>query len=275
MNRIDRIPTAQERIACVTLDFELDYGDRLEEFNILENCGEEIRWLMELVVRLGVPVSAFVRTDILARYPRSVDMLRTLAGDFHSHSHTHNTRDFDTRRELTDSVAAFQEHFGQMPLGYRAPQGVLRPGDVDLIRKAGFQFSSSVFPSYRPGKFNNLRMPIRPFLYSNGLMELPLAVIPKVRWIVSLSYLKVLGFAGFRALHSLFGLPNIVIFNSHLHDFIFCRRSFDRLPAKVRLLWGIRAREGKNYFERFIQLLRESGYHFVSMSELYHRLAGS
>ena len=34
MNSISRIFNEKERLACITLDFELDYGDRIGAFNI-------------------------------------------------------------------------------------------------------------------------------------------------------------------------------------------------------------------------------------------------
>ena len=38
MNGISKIFDAKEKLACITLDFELDYGDRTEEFNIIEDA---------------------------------------------------------------------------------------------------------------------------------------------------------------------------------------------------------------------------------------------
>ena len=42
MKNISRILFEKEKLACITLDFELDYGDRTEEFNIIERLKRNI-----------------------------------------------------------------------------------------------------------------------------------------------------------------------------------------------------------------------------------------
>jgi peptidoglycan/xylan/chitin deacetylase (PgdA/CDA1 family) len=267
------LPALGEKLACVTIDFETDYGDRVGgAFNILHGCRPQIHELASLYAELRVPVSAFVRTDLLTTHPACLDVLPALACDLHCHSHTHNTRSFDSPYEISATADAFRAAFGRDPVGYRAPQGVLHPGDVDLLNEQGFKFSSSVFPSYRPGKFNNLSMPNAPFVYDNGLVELPFAVVPSVRYTISLSYLKLLGYGANRLLYSTFGLPEVLVFDSHLHDYILSEESFRQLPKKLRLAWGINRHNGPAYFKRFVTMLKTRGYRFITMTDLYHRV---
>lgn len=263
----------KEKLACVTLDFEKDYGDRVNEFNILSSCRSEIDDLGRLFRRLGVPVSGFIRTDLLTDYPECFPVLTNLLQDYHCHSHTHNTKAFQSQEEIAASKATFEEYFGRRPLGYRAPQGVLHKGDIQLLKQHDFKFSSSIFPSYRPGKFNNLSMPTEPFLYENGIMELPFSVVPKLRYTISLSYLKLIGMPLNRACVSLLGLPNVVVFDSHLHDFIVSRESFNKLPRRIRIAYGINKYSGMKYFEGFVQILRHHEYRLVTMTELYEHIA--
>ena len=157
-------------------------------------------------------------------------------------------------------------------MGYRAPQGVLFNGDIDLVKTCGFKFSSSVFPSFRPGKFNNLALPIEPFVYDNEIMELPFAVVPRLRSIISLSYLKLFGLTLNKAFFSWFGLPKIVVFDSHLHDYIVSEKSFSQLPWKLRAAWGVRKYSGIRYFTMFVEMLKSEGYRFITMTDLYHLL---
>lgn len=271
MNSISRILNEKERLACITLDFELDYGDRTGAFNIIEE-DQSLLDLAKLFSDLHIPVSTFIRTDILINYPNSLEIIKTLAKDYHCHSHTHNTKKHDSRIEISTSASTFETVFGYKPLGYRAPQGVLYDGDIDHIKTCGFKFSSSVFPSYRPGKFNNLSLPVNPFIYDNDIMELPFAVVPKLRYIVSLSYLKLLGMTLNKSFFSIFGLPNIIVFDSHLHDYIVNEESFNKLPSKLRTAWGVRKYSGIKYFTMFVELLKRKEYRFITMTELYNYL---
>lgn len=268
LGRPKRLLPPPRKVAAITLDYETDYGDRIGEFNILRRHRREIDRLGERFAELGVPVSAFIRTDLLVDEPEALAAVRAIASDFHCHSHTHATRDFDSEREIAATAETFARVFGAPAAGYRAPQGVLNEGDLDLLAEHGFRFSSSVFPSYRPGKFNHLSMPLVPFLYDNGLMELPLAVVPGIRYTISLSYMKLIGPAASRLLFRTFGLPEALVFDSHLHDFIVCEESLARLPSRVRIPWSIRKDAGPRIFERFVADLRRRGYELVTMTEL-------
>lgn len=222
---------------------------------------------------MNIPVSTFITTSVLNKYAKSLDIIKSISCDYHVHSHTHNTKKTDSEMEISTSAIVFEKYFGNKPTGYRAPQGVLRDNDIDIIKKYGFKFSSSIFPSYRIGKFNNIYMPTSPFIYTNGIVELPFAVIPLIRYIISLSYLKILGFSINRILYLLFGLPNIVIFDTHLSDFIVNEKSYNKLPARFKLAYGINKYSGFKIFERFINILKEKGYKFLTMSELYQLIA--
>ena len=269
VNAVSKILHPKEKLAAMTLDFETDYGNRVAGFNILDESRSQITELASRFNEVGAPVSAFITTSLLDRYPQSGQVVRDLASDFHCHSHTHDTCNFNSEHEIVNTAATFRKHFKNQPLGYRAPQGVLYNNDIELLKQNGFCFSSSVFPSYRPGKFNNLGKPLKPFVYDNGIMELPFAATPKLRTVISLSYMKLFGFKTFLTMFRLFGLPNPIVFDSHLHDFITNPQSFASLPTKIRLAYAIRRDWGLEYYEQFTSFLRSNGYRFVSMSEMY------
>ncbi|HPM75808.1 MAG TPA: hypothetical protein PK961_01865 [bacterium] len=258
-----------EKIACLTLDVEEDYDDFVGAFNIYRHHRDELEALAALFRAHEAPLSAFIRTDLLARYEGLGEFLTRLAADRHCHSHSHRVDGPDSCAQIAASRAAFADYFGRPPLGYRAPLGILKPGDVECIKAQGFGFSASVFPSYRPGAFNNLSLPRTPFFYENGLLEIPFAAFPRVRYTISLSYLKLVGLAAFKALVRACGLPNPLVFDSHFHDYIVCRESLARVPLRYRLPWGRNLAKGTDYFRHFLDLLRAEGYRLITMTELY------
>ena len=269
MSGISRATPIPDKLACITIDFELDYGDRTGQFNILHESREQLDSLTSVIRDLGIPVTAFLQTSLLETHPKCRDLRQTLAVDFHSHSHTHNTREFRAEEEIARSLSAFEKEFGFPPLGYRAPQGVLRHEELDILKRYGFRFSSSIFPAYRPGKFSHLSSPLSPFMYENGIVELPFAVVPVLRYIVSLSYLKLIGFRTAGWLISRFGLSRPLVFDSHLHDYIVNEKSFRQLPRGVRWAYGINKHSGIRIFERFVERLRSENWRFITMTELY------
>ena len=109
-------------------------------------------------------------------------------------------------------------------------------------------------------------------MYENGLLELPFAVIKKIHYPFSLSYLKLLGFNLNKLLINTLGLPNIIIFDSHLHDFIVNQNSFAKLPLHMKMVYLRNKHKGNKYFIQSIALLKNKGYHFMTMTELYNLL---
>ena len=124
---------SKKKIACITLDFEKDYGDRIGEFNILSN--KEITELAQFLQELQIPLSLFITTNVLEKYPSSFEVAKSIGKDFHSHSHTHNTKNPDSVFEIEKSKKVFSKYFNTNPLGYRAPQGVLKNGDIEELYK--------------------------------------------------------------------------------------------------------------------------------------------
>jgi len=161
MDNISKILNTTDRLACITIDVEMDYGSRTGEFNIL-NDDSQLRSLKQTIAQHNVPITAFITTDLIEKFPRTLSLIRDIACDFHSHSHTH--KNVNNPYETSRSADVFEKYFNRRPLGYRFPQGVFNYKDIELIKSAGYRFSSSLFPSIRPGKFYNIRKPAIPFL---------------------------------------------------------------------------------------------------------------
>lgn len=257
------------KIACITLDYEIDYGDRTEEFNILNDNFNDIKKLGELFRDCDTPVSTFIRTDMFKSYPKSLEALKLISNDYHCHSHTHSMCNFNSEYEIKTCKEVFKDTFGTEPLGYRAPCGVLYDQDPDILLKNGFKFSSSIFPTYRPKKFNHLDKPQTPYKHENSLLELPFASINTVRFVISMSYIKLIGFNQFKLLASIFGLPDVLVIDSHLHDFIYNQKSIDQIPKPMNWVWSRNSKNSLTIYKQLIDFLKIKGYHFKSMTDLY------
>ncbi|HEY3358557.1 MAG TPA: hypothetical protein VGQ83_35240 [Polyangia bacterium] len=263
-----RLPAgAPDKIACVTLDFECDYGARTGQFRLLRR-EDELHALRGFFERERIPLSLFLVTEVLDRWPEAAPLARVLGDDWHSHSHTHQVAAPDLAAEVAATVECFGRHFGRSPAGYRAPMGLLRPEHVGLLGEAGFAFSSSIFPTFRPGAYNHLRQPAMPLKYENGLLELPFGVLRGLRVPVAVSYFKLLGPGLGRALLRLLGVPPVVVVNFHLHDVVIDEESLAQLPRGVRAVYDLRKHSGLAVLTALTRHLRAEGYTFLTMTDL-------
>lgn len=258
------------RLAAFTVDLEYDYGSRTGRFEVLRDTAGLTR-LQNFFAGRRIPVSAFAVSSLLEEKPESLEWLSSVSAEVHSHTHTHMGENSAADEELRRSRDIIQSIFSPGPLGYRAPHGRVDERQIEAAGRLGYAFSSSVFPSWRPGTFNNLSCPVTPYRHDNGLLEVPCAAIRGVRLIVSISYLKLLGWPVFAALLRSFGLPPVVVIDSHLHDFLDTPAYFG-LPAPLRMAWGIRRARGVELAGRLADFLARQGYEFVSMNQLVRRL---
>jgi len=263
-------PTAgRQKTACITLDLESDwFVDEPERTYItVEYLSEYI----ELIQSVDVPVSVFVVGQLLEERPDVVERLNAeLDTEFHLHSYGHDPEMPDGfRTDLRDGIEAFESFFGYRPPGYRAPLGKITDQQLTILDREGFDFDSSIFPSYRPGAYNNLSAPIEPYRPANTgqLVEFPIGVVPYLRIPAAQSYLKLGGRPYFHLL-DLVDPPDPLVFVSHLHDF-FDTAANEYRSQPMKAIQQRNLKESASLFRTLIQRLADSGYQFSTVGELY------
>ena len=259
-----------ERIACVTLDLEADYAgmtgdecygslDRTEGFE-------------RLIRDSGVHMTTFVTGFILDRDFPVLARLKTLGSRFGTHTYSHPLARPVTEKiaDIRRGIEAYACYFGTRPRGYRAPQGLISMEEVQALAGEGIAYSSSIFPSWLPGRYNNLRFPTQPFVYREaGLLEIPMAIIPGVRLPVTASHLNLLGWPLYRMLFSSFGHPPLLNICAHLYDFADVD-SYTRLPLKEKIGYSRtrRMRDKTRGFAALLRHLSSRGYRFAYLDDV-------
>lgn len=252
----------QQKTAHITLDLESDWF--VEEPGRSYFTFEFLPEYIQLIQELDVPVTVFVVGRLLEECPEIIERLRTeLTTSFHLHSYSHDPEMSNGfRTDLQQGIAAFETFFGERPLGYRAPLGKITDQQLRTLDQAGFRFDSSIFPSYRPGTYNNLSAPVEPYRpdTTESLIEFPVGVVPYLRIPLAQSYLKLTGQPYFRLLDTL-DLPDPLVFVSHLHDF-FETAANDHRSQPMKAIQQRNLRESTELFETLVETLKENGYSF-------------
>ena len=268
------------RLAAITLDLETAAPHIEPKECPLLHDAELAGRLGEVLQRHQAKLTTFVVGRVLEEAGEVVERhAAQLDPEFELHSYSHDVADPDGRSEIQRARDAYAAYFHREPMGYRAPWGRISRDGVARLAETGFKYDSSIFPSFRPGVFNNLRRPNRPFLYGNGaggsLLELPMAAVPTLRLVVGMSYLKFFGLRFYRAAFSIFGMPDPLVFGMHLHDFKLHPEALAGadLPRWVKAYHGANVTKAMDIFEAFLAYLRRRGYSFVHMSEVYERAA--
>ena len=250
--------------ACLTLDLEPDHAGRAT-FAYEAWRGDRLDAMMDLLAEFQAPLSAFVVGRSLEQQPEGIAHLRRLGVEFHLHSYSHNLAEPDSAQEIDTGMRAFEKAFGERPVGYRAPEGRISKGGLQRLAERNFLFDSSVFPSAWPHP-RYLGYSRTAYRSSAGdLIEIPIATAGRARLLVTLSFIKLLGFPLYRRLIRQGRVPDPLIFDMHLHD-LFVLPAYDQLPAFLKVAYSRNRTEGFTLLRATLDLLRDSGYRFTGMT---------
>lgn len=253
---------------CYTMDLEEDHAGYLH--NYYEGLDYLERFIQVVKARELHP-SFFVQAKLIEKFPEKIELLRDNNYDIHFHSYSHSLRKQkdikNLRKEIEKSKEIYQDFFGNRPIGYRFPLGVLREEVYLILNELEFKFDSSIFPTFRPGFFNNLSKPLMPYVV-NDIIEIPFSVISKmIRIPVSLSYIKL-----FYPLHFLKSYHfSPLIFNFHMHD-LFLINSTKKLSPVKKLPYIRKSKSGLDIFLNFHEKMIKEEYHSVSIYEIFEKI---
>lgn len=261
----------QTKNLCITIDLEPDFAGLVS--HTYESCDEErLEPFFKICEQYGVKLTVFVVGKMLDERHSIVERLQKTGAEFALHSYSHSLKNPNSQQEIEKGLAAFQRYFKCHPLGYRAPQGLINKEDLLRLHQAGFVYDSSVFPSFWPG-IRYLKEPRTPGVSSYApLFELPFATLPGCRIIISQSWLKLLGWSFWKPSLSLLPLPKVLVFDSHLHDFVLPRTAFSQLSTPWKFIFGRNAHRSLAMFSSFLKTMSEMGYQFSYMSEVYREI---
>ena len=259
------------KLFAFTLDLEAEYGGVLDHNNLFRDPRAIIR-LLDVLSSMDVKITMFVVGNLFESHPDIIKIFESYDCEFEAHSYSHDLKTADSEEEIEKAKLAYFNYFRKNPRGYRAPQGRISDSGIRLLEKHGYLYDSSVFPSYFPNPFRYLLKKRHPH-YPRGshMLEIPITSISPLRLTLSVSYLKLFGISFYIKLSELFGLPEVICFESHLHDFLVHDDSYTRLPFFWKVIYRRNKFMGIEYTTNFLRYIRDQGYRFCFMSDIYHR----
>jgi peptidoglycan/xylan/chitin deacetylase (PgdA/CDA1 family) len=272
MNRIQDVGA----LACITMDIEPDYTQiphRERGYGLFDTPGHFERFA-ELMARHEVKLTCFVVGHTLRDRPDHIRELSEMGVEFGPHSLTHDLAGQGSEREIRGGIDAFTDFFGRYPRGYRSAQGRVTKGMLEMLEKQRIVYDSSVIPSIRPGVYWNADKPTDPFRWRGlSLVELPIGAIPRIRLPLALSYIKILGPRAFATAQSLLGVPQFLVFLLHPMDLTYDQEAYKGLSTPLRVAYSINRSRGWELLDWYLARLRNAGYRFACLGELYERVS--
>jgi hypothetical protein len=257
------------KLFAFTIDLEAEHAGIVDQYEIFKDH-TRIEDFLSAIQSTGVKITAFTVGEIFELFPDVIRIFKKYDCEFEAHSYSHDIKGPDSEEEIQKARSAFFNYFGKYPIGYRAPQGRISKSGIKALEKHGFLYDSSIFPSYYPNPFKYLFSNRKVHFHSGSkIMEIPLTSITPFRLTLNIAYIKLFGLNFIMELCKLFTLPDVICFNSHLHDFIHEEASYNKLPSFWKFIFARNKYQGIDFCVKFLEFIKQQGYRFCYMSELY------
>ncbi len=240
-------------------DMALEYGKSISMDRQISESVKGTTIILDLLSSYNVKAT-FFSTAVFASHAKEI--IERLIDDGHelaSHGYYHSKFE---NSHLSESRVALERISGRQINGYRMAR--MMPVQDEAIVNAGYQYNSSLNPTYLPGRYNNFFMPRRKFV-SGNLIQLPASVTPLIRF--------PLFWLSFHNTPMLFykAACRITMLRDHYLNLYFHPWEFvDLHDPAYGLPRYVSRNSGKKMISRFRDLLswmRDRGYEFETISD--------
>lgn len=238
-------------------DIPEEYGQKIDEAVKYEVSYKGLKRIIPILERLNIKATFFVTANFAIHYKA---LIQEISQEHEIASHGFYHSDFRLE-DLKKSRQTLEEITNQKVVGFRMPR--LKEVDDREIAKAGYEYNSSMNPTYIPGKYNNFFKP-RTTYVSNNLVKIPVSVTPLFRF--PLFWLSFKNFPlSFIKLASRLTLANDRYISLYFHPWEFTDITSFRMPNYITKDSG---KEMLDRLEEYLIWLKSQG-EFICFSEFY------
>jgi peptidoglycan/xylan/chitin deacetylase (PgdA/CDA1 family) len=157
-------------------DMPFEYGREISFENQIRVSAIGTGIILDILKKHQIKATFFSTATFAIHIP---ELLKRIIDEGHElASHTYYHSSFDVI-DLVNSKKKLEELSNTEVIGFRMPR--MQPVDEKEIFKAGYQYNSSINPTYLPGRYNNFDKP-RTFFNQEGVWQIPASVSPIIRF---------------------------------------------------------------------------------------------
>ena len=157
-------------------DLPFEYGKSISFEDQISISIQGTEAILAILKKHNVKATFFSTATFAMNAPKIMKQIIDDGHEVASHSYFHS--EFKVEH-LKSSREKLQELTGQEIIGFRMPR--MQPVDEIEIFKAGYQYNSSLNPTFIPGRYNHFSKP-RTFFKEKGVLQIPASVSPFIRF---------------------------------------------------------------------------------------------
>lgn len=132
--------------------------------------------ILDILLENDVKATFFCTATFAINAPDIIKKIKEQGHEIASHGYYHSAFDVS---DLLESRKRLEEISGSKIYGYRMAR--MMPVDEKEIYKAGYEYNSSINPTFIPGRYNNLGVS-RTYFNKEGVIQIPASVSPILRF---------------------------------------------------------------------------------------------
>ncbi len=156
-------------------DVPREHGAEISLAEGLEVSTQGLERVLKVLNRTGVKATFFCTGNFAKGRPELVRRIVEMGHEIACHGVDHfapKSSDVSESKKIVEKVAGVEVY------GYRQPR--MQKINYAELKKCGYEYDSSINPAYIPGRYNNTKVPRRPFV-RGGVQEIPTSVVTGMR----------------------------------------------------------------------------------------------
>lgn len=252
-------------------DMPLEFNQKISEEEIFERSFTGTKRILDLIDKNNVKATFFITPRFADKYPKLIKEISkkheiALHG-YHDHSYNYKFIERDKAlKELKNGKERLSKLSGQEIKGFREPR--MQKPPYSILKKVGFEYDSSLNPTFAPGRYNNLFAKRKTFSIE-GIKIIPLSATPILKLPLFWFFFRNLGLNYGKWVTRLSLLDqDYVALLFHSWEFIDLNE-FKDIPYTFKRNSGNKIIK---ILERYIQWCLRKKFKFISMGEYYESL---
>ena len=176
-------------------DWPVERGHALDAVVQMDVTSRGLDLVLPLLAKHRTRATFFVTATYARAQPERVRALAEAGHEVASHGLGHQDDygrmdESEARARLTEARRVVEDTTGGPVYGIRTPH--LLPCPPARLLEAGFSYDASAHPTWVPSRYNGLRRPRVPW-FEDGLLRIPISVLPAIRLPVSFLWYRAAG----------------------------------------------------------------------------------
>ncbi|RQO31386.1 polysaccharide deacetylase [Taibaiella sp. KBW10] len=157
-------------------DLPLEYGRDITFEHQIAISSEGCNRILDILAKNKISGTFFTTATFAQHAPEILQRIKNEGHELASHSYYHSK--FDVT-DLLRSKQELERLSGMQVLGFRMPR--MQPVCQKEVEKAGYEYNSSINPTFIPGRYNHFKSS-RTFYQDQNVLQIPSTVTPYMRF---------------------------------------------------------------------------------------------